>query len=903
MALIRQSLLSKLISGSLLRQSLPFELTLGGKLVRDHNAASIVTVPGGTQTLPNDSASGLPAFTQANPARHLTVGATNGIPWFQSVDQGDDADADWLVTASNFDIRKTDIFGLVMQTGGEAFIMGDVVNRRFGFSNGRLRTVKIFETGADDGNRTGAETHAYNRWYVIHARLAESGNSFIRSFGHGLDGNGPWAELDRITFDGGVRTNPTNMPYFMGSVFSDATGTPRGTAIRANRALVYTHALGIPTDTQVNLLIGVLRSTVDTLRLSFSEIISVQASNGEATPIVTGISILSNDPSATSVASVNGAAAPWAASIAGSNGGVFTIGTDGAATFDPGTDFAYDVLGTARSTAFTYTTNLGGGATFTAQVAGGFEPAYVLAPQTDATFYDELGVDKVLLSGHLSIEATVVGTMTRTPGAVGTAHLVFADDAASLMYPYAESPPVDYVGVSLAILVPAGITSGRVVETAAVGGGYFRVEVIGDDLRVEIFDGEAGHSPIGISRALPARDEVFGFTAALGSGGLFLALSGDTASTVVNASRDGYDAPIAETLRIGGAGAHLYGGQLASPADFTAAEAATAAAGALSTYAVTGIASLFAGDRQGVWYDPFTNSTLNQVSTNDGDAADEDNDPVGYMADRSGRGNHARQTIASKRPTYKTGPARLALDRVDDLLLVVVPSGGWTGTMVLGTNMGTASYGVAISATDMTDAESIADTSYEIGGFYDGARFPGNALVAQVIRNGAMSAAEKAVVEAAMVENGAVASYGAVIDFSSFWSRRTDIVEFPLIDVSSGTRFRYTWFNNRFVSFPALTLTGDFFEGAWNNCVELTTFPPNMFDNITGGNFLYAFNDTNLTEASIDNILVSLVTSGIAAGSRRFDQSGGSAPSVGTGRTAIDTLRARDWTITVTGGY
>jgi hypothetical protein len=205
-----------------------------------------------------------------------------------------------------------------------------------------------------------------------------------------------------------------------------------------------------------------------------------------------------------------------------------------------------------------------------------------LAPQTDATFYDELGVDKVLLSGHLSIEATVVGTMTRTPGAVGTAHLVFADDASALEYSYTEAPPVDYVGVSLAILVPAGVTSGRVVETAAVGGGYFRVEVIGDDLRVEISDGVA--APIGISRALPARDEVFGFTAALGSGGLFLALSGDTAGNVVNASRAGYDAPIAETLRIGGAGAHLYGGQLASPADFTAAEAATAAADVMATY-------------------------------------------------------------------------------------------------------------------------------------------------------------------------------------------------------------------------------------------------------------------------------------------------------------------------------
>jgi hypothetical protein len=44
-----------------------------------------------------------------------------------------------------------------------------------------------------------------------------------------------------------------------------------------------------------------------------------------------------------------------------------------------------------------------------------------------------------------------------------------------------------------------------------------------------------------------------------------------------------------------------------------------------------------------------------------------------------------------------------------------------------------------------------------------------------------------------------------------------------------------------------------------------------------------------------------LVTSGITAGT--FDQSGGSAPSVDTGQPAIDTLRSRGWTVTVTGGY
>jgi len=87
---------------------------------------------------------------------------------------------------------------------------------------------------------------------------------------------------------------------------------------------------------------------------------------------------------------------------------------------------------------------------------------------------------------------------------------------------------------------------------------------------------------------------------------------------------------------------------------------------------------------------------------------------------------------------------------------------------------------------------------------------------------------------------------------------------------------------------------------AWYKCTSLTSFPANAFDNIKGGYFYYAFGNTNLNQDSIDGILVSLVTSGVASG--RFNQSGGSAPSA-TGNTAIDTLRSRGWDITVTGGY
>ena len=206
--------------------------------------------------------------------------------------------------------------------------------------------------------------------------------------------------------------------------------------------------------------------------------------------------------------------------------------------------------------------------------------------------------------------------------------------------------------------------------------------------------------------------------------------------------------------------------------------------------------------------------------------------------------------------------------------------------------------------------------------------FPGNALVGQVIRDGALSEGEAAATEAYFVENGATTSYGAVTDFRSFWDDWSELTSFPLIDTSSGTDFYRAWRDcSGLTSFPLIntsagtnffqtwqgctsltslplidTSSGTSFRQAWRICTSLTTIPAGLFDNIKGGDFTEAFFDTALTQTSIDNVLVSLVASGIAAGTRVFDQSGGSAPSA-TGEAAIDTLRSRGWTVTVTGGY
>jgi hypothetical protein len=232
--------------------------------------------------------------------------------------------------------------------------------------------------------------------------------------------------------------------------------------------------------------------------------------------------------------------------------------------------------------------------------------------------------------------------------------------------------------------------------------------------------------------------------------------------------------------------------------------------------------------------------------------------------DKYGNGVNAAQSISASRPVYNVDPSRLSLDKVDDELVINVPTGGWIGTMVLATDQGTASYGVNIPAG-----------AYNLGGEY----FPGTAIVGALFRDGALSAGEKADVEAYFTGNGATASYGAVSVFASFWRGRSEITEFPLIDTSSGTDFYAAWFS----------------------CTSLTSFPANAFDNIKGGDFTFAFLNTALDQTSIDGILVSLVTSGITAGA--FDQSGGSAPSVGTGQPAIDTLRSRGWTVSVEGGY
>ncbi len=83
------------------------------------------------------------------------------------------------------------------------------------------------------------------------------------------------------------------------------------------------------------------------------------------------------------------------------------------------------------------------------------------------------------------------------------------------------------------------------------------------------------------------------------------------------------------------------------------------------------IKKLFANGEQGFWYDPNDLSTMYQDAAGTVPVTGA-GQPVGLILDKSGRGNHARQTQAAMRPILQrnatTGAYYLALDGADDFL-------------------------------------------------------------------------------------------------------------------------------------------------------------------------------------------------------------------------------------------
>jgi hypothetical protein len=142
-----------------------------------------------------------------------------------------------------------------------------------------------------------------------------------------------------------------------------------------------------------------------------------------------------------------------------------------------------------------------------------------------------------------------------------------------------------------------------------------------------------------------------------------------------------------------------------------------------------------------------------------------------------------------------------------------------------------------------------------------------------------------------------------------------DPESFPLINTAAGQNFFNSWRACAAMThFPSLdfgaaistniTLNNGF-KGAWQDCTLLANFPANRFNASNCINYGNAFENCALTQTSVDNILVSInvARAAFTLVNGRIDITGGTnaTPSVGTGRPAVDALRAAGWTVNVVG--
>jgi hypothetical protein len=138
-------------------------------------------------------------------------------------------------------------------------------------------------------------------------------------------------------------------------------------------------------------------------------------------------------------------------------------------------------------------------------------------------------------------------------------------------------------------------------------------------------------------------------------------------------------------------------------------------------------------------------------------------------------------------------------------------------------------------------------------------------------------------------------------DFEGTWYSCTDLVDFPEVNVNSGEYFYYTWQScTSLVSFPFLNVSsGTYFGFAWSDCTSLTSFPAGMFDNCSTSDnqaFRFAWKNCALNQTSVNNILVSLDTSGIVNNFVNLDGGTSAAPN-GAGAAAKISLQGKGWTV------
>ena len=309
-------------------------------------------------------------------------------------------------------------------------------------------------------------------------------------------------------------------------------------------------------------------------------------------------------------------------------------------------------------------------------------------------------------------------------------------------------------------------------------------------------------------------------------------------------------------------------------------------------------------------------SDLTSPSTSDDVLSDiyttaDQGDGIALMDDLSPNDIDATQTTANHQPIAydaDNGGPFARFDGSDDRMSFTLASPITNGTVFFATKKGSYAANIDLAAGTHDFSGNKIANNYNFA----------NDLVALLLFDFALSQSQIDQLTSYFVTKGAVEDYGAITTFTNAF-RGNNYTTFPSINTSSGTNFPAAWmFSYRLVSFPLIVVTaGSAFSYTWFNCPLLAHFPANFFDNwnpsvISSGVFDGTWGNCSLTSQSVENILTSIDTSGRWA---TTNGASGGTPlgdpvididyNVSTGSltaatlTAIEALNGRGWSVNI----
>lgn len=313
-------------------------------------------------------------------------------------------------------------------------------------------------------------------------------------------------------------------------------------------------------------------------------------------------------------------------------------------------------------------------------------------------------------------------------------------------------------------------------------------------------------------------------------------------------------------------------------------------------------------------------------------------------------GNHAYQTTTASKLTYRTDGEHnwLESDGDDDFINIEVPAGGWAGTYVQGTMAGVIVGEISVPEGTYSIP---TDPSYDNAG----------TMTDLVIRNdnGNIDIVELNRLIHFVGGKGAYRKFEGELAFDSMFRGREDLTSIDLSRLNPGgpVDFFFTFFgvsnlvkadlsgiqverlrgtfrstslvelktedtdfslcsnlNEAFQASPIevldvsnwdlSSLTGS--ERFVNGCGNLTTVivyggSESNFAGSPCTDYDRAFQSTNLSQQSYEDVVTAIEAAGTSNGILGI--TGGSAITTGLAKTAVDSLRARGWTVDTPDGY